>query len=222
MTDEPASQGPSPETTLRYRGELVRLAAIEPEADAEVFAEWFDDPMATRLAGFRPVWPMNRASAQERLEEWVKASPGTINFAARTIADDRLVGGIGLMDINGADGHAQLGLSIYKQDDWGHGYGREPMEPHDITMVVIGASLLWFGWFGFNAGSALGANGLATAAFVNTHVAAAMAALAWVTASWLRHGRPSVAGGAAGAVAGLVGITPNILKDGHIQWLVAD
>jgi RimJ/RimL family protein N-acetyltransferase len=125
MTDEPASQGPSPETTLRYRGELVRLAAIEPEADAEVFAEWFDDPMATRLAGFRPVWPMNRASAQERLEEWVKASPGTINFAARTIADNRLVGGIGLMDINGADGHAQLGLSIYKQDDWGHGYGRE-------------------------------------------------------------------------------------------------
>ena len=125
MTDEPAAQGPSPETTLRYRGELVRLAAIEPEADAEVFAEWFDDPMATRLAGFRPIWAMNRASAQERLEEWVKASPGTINFAARTIADDRLVGGIGLMDINGADGHAQLGLSIYKQDDWGHGYGRE-------------------------------------------------------------------------------------------------
>ena len=125
MTDEPAAQGPSPETTLRYRGELVRLAAIEPEADAEVFAEWFDDPMATRLAGFRPVWPMNRASAQERLEEWVKASPGTINFAVRTIADDRLVGGIGLMDINGADGQAQLGLSVYKQDDWGHGYGRE-------------------------------------------------------------------------------------------------
>ena len=68
---------------------------------------------------------MNRASAQERLEEWVKASPGAINFAARTIADDRLVGGIGLMDINHADGNAQLGLSIYQQDDWGQGYGRE-------------------------------------------------------------------------------------------------
>ena len=123
MTDDAAT--PSPDTTLSYRGELVRLAAIDPEADAEVFASWFDDPRATRLAGFRPTWPMNRASAQERLEEWVKASPGTINFAVRTIADDRLVGGIGLMDINGADGHAQLGLSIYKQDDWGHGYGRE-------------------------------------------------------------------------------------------------
>jgi RimJ/RimL family protein N-acetyltransferase len=123
MTDDAAK--PSPETTLSYRGELVRLAAIDPEADAEVFASWFDDPRATRLAGFRPIWPMNRASAQERLEEWVKASPGTINFAVRTIADDRLVGGIGLMDINGADGQAQLGLSVYKQDDWGHGYGRE-------------------------------------------------------------------------------------------------
>jgi RimJ/RimL family protein N-acetyltransferase len=126
MTDDATpSPSPSPETSLSYRGELVRLAAIDPVADAETFAAWFDDPVSTRLAGFRPVWPMNRASAQERLEEWVKASPGAINFAARTIADDRLVGGIGLMDINGADGHAQLGLSIYKQDDWGHGYGRE-------------------------------------------------------------------------------------------------
>jgi Amt family ammonium transporter len=88
------------------------------------------------------------------------------------------------------------------------GYGSEPMEPHNITMTVLGAGILWFGWFGFNAGSALGANGLATAAFVNTHVAAAMAALAWITASWIRHGRPSVVGGAAGAVAGLVGVTP--------------
>ena len=88
------------------------------------------------------------------------------------------------------------------------GYGSEPMEPHNITMTVLGAGILWFGWFGFNAGSALGANGLAASAFVNTHVAAAMAALAWTTASWVRHGRPSVVGAAAGAVAGLVGITP--------------
>jgi RimJ/RimL family protein N-acetyltransferase len=93
--DEP--RAPSPETTLRYRGELVRLAAIEPEADAEVFAAWFDDPVSTRLAGFRPVWPMNLAGAKERLEQWAKATPGAINLAARTIADDRLVGGIGVM-----------------------------------------------------------------------------------------------------------------------------
>lgn len=88
------------------------------------------------------------------------------------------------------------------------GYGSEPMEPHNITMTVLGTALLWFGWFGFNAGSALGANGLASAAFVNTHLAAAMAALSWMTASWIRHKRPSVIGAAAGAVAGLVGITP--------------
>ena len=123
MADDPQTPSPSPETSLSYRGELVRLAAIDPEADAETFAAWFDDPVSTRLAGFRPVWPMNRANAQEKLEEWVKASPGAINFAARTIADDRLVGGIGLMDINHPDGNAQLGLSVYQQDDWGRGYG---------------------------------------------------------------------------------------------------
>ena len=122
MTDDAT---PSPEASLSYRGELVRLAAIDPEADAETFAAWFDDPVSTRLAGFRPVWPMNRASARERLEEWVKASPGAINFSVRTIADDRLVGGIGLKDISLENEVAELGLSIYRQDDWGHGFGRE-------------------------------------------------------------------------------------------------
>jgi Amt family ammonium transporter len=88
------------------------------------------------------------------------------------------------------------------------GYGQEAMEPHDTTMTFIGTALLWFGWFGFNAGSALGSGGLAVSAFVNTNSAAAMAALAWMTASWLRHKRPSIMGASAGAVAGLVGITP--------------
>ena len=88
------------------------------------------------------------------------------------------------------------------------GFGNEPMEPHNLTYTVLGAGLLWFGWFGFNAGSALGANGLAATAFVVTNVAAAMGALTWMTASWIRHGHPSVLGAAAGAVAGLVAITP--------------
>ena len=88
------------------------------------------------------------------------------------------------------------------------GFGSEPMEPHNLTYTVLGAGLLWFGWFGFNAGSALGANGLAANAFAVTNLAAAMGALTWLTVSWLRHGRPSVLGAAAGAVAGLVGITP--------------
>jgi Amt family ammonium transporter len=81
-------------------------------------------------------------------------------------------------------------------------------EPHDVPMTVLGAGLLWFGWFGFNAGSALGANGLAATALVTTNTAAAMAAITWVTISWLHRGTPSVLGAAIGAVAGLVAITP--------------
>jgi Amt family ammonium transporter len=81
-------------------------------------------------------------------------------------------------------------------------------EPHDVPMTVLGAGLLWFGWFGFNAGSALGANGVAAVALVTTNTAAAMAALTWVTLSWLHRGAPSVIGAAVGAVAGLVAITP--------------
>jgi Amt family ammonium transporter len=81
-------------------------------------------------------------------------------------------------------------------------------EPHDVPMTVLGAGLLWFGWFGFNAGSALGANGVAAVALVTTNTAAAMAALTWVTISWLHRGSPSVLGAAIGAVAGLVAITP--------------
>src|SRR5207302_5428697 len=88
------------------------------------------------------------------------------------------------------------------------GFGQEPMDPHDMTMVVLGAALLWFGWFGFNAGSALTSGGLAAQAFVNTNTATAMAALTWMTVGWAVHRRPSVLGAAAGAVAGLVAITP--------------
>jgi Amt family ammonium transporter len=88
------------------------------------------------------------------------------------------------------------------------GYGREPMLPHNLPMTVLGAGLLWFGWFGFNAGSALGANGLAGSAFIVTHIAAASAALSWVFAEWVRHGKPTVLGVASGCIAGLVAITP--------------
>jgi Amt family ammonium transporter len=88
------------------------------------------------------------------------------------------------------------------------GIEEEPIEPHDATMTVLGAALLWFGWFGFNAGSALAANGLAVSAFVVTNTAAAMAALTWLTISWLHKGNPSVLGASIGCVAGLVAITP--------------
>jgi Amt family ammonium transporter len=88
------------------------------------------------------------------------------------------------------------------------GVGTVSMAPHSLTMTMIGASLLWFGWFGFNAGSALEANGTAALAFVNTWIATACAALSWMIAEWLLKGRPSMLGAASGAVAGLVAITP--------------
>ncbi|GBF33068.1 ammonium transporter [Desulfocucumis palustris] len=88
------------------------------------------------------------------------------------------------------------------------GYGTEPMAPHQLPFTVIGAALLWFGWFGFNAGSAVAANGLAASAFVVTNTAAAAAALSWVFAEWLHHGKPTMLGAASGCIAGLVGITP--------------
>ncbi len=89
-----------------------------------------------------------------------------------------------------------------------HEYPNEGMRPHSIVLSVIGACLLWVGWFGFNAGSALAANGLATSAFVATHFAAATAALGWILAEWLQTGKPSVLGAISGCVAGLVAITP--------------
>lgn len=88
------------------------------------------------------------------------------------------------------------------------GYGRESMQPHNLPMTMIGAALLWVGWFGFNAGSALAANTTAALAFFNTMIATAGAIIAWVTVEWRLKGRPSLLGAASGAVAGLVGITP--------------
>jgi Amt family ammonium transporter len=88
------------------------------------------------------------------------------------------------------------------------GYPKEAMPPHSVVLSMIGACLLWVGWFGFNAGSALSSGTLATSAFVNTHFGAAGAALSWMLAEWIRNGKPSALGGISGAVAGLVAITP--------------
>ncbi len=88
------------------------------------------------------------------------------------------------------------------------GYGKEPMPPHSLTMTMIGASLLWIGWFGFNAGSNLEANAVTAVAFINTFVATAAAAVAWALCDKIVHGKPSLLGAATGAVAGLVAVTP--------------
>jgi Amt family ammonium transporter len=88
------------------------------------------------------------------------------------------------------------------------GWGKEALTPHNVPMTMIGAAMLWFGWFGFNAGSALEANGFAVLAFMNTFLATACAVLSWSFAEWLFRGKPSMLGAASGAVAGLVAITP--------------
>jgi Amt family ammonium transporter len=88
------------------------------------------------------------------------------------------------------------------------GFGSQAFVPHNVPMVITGAAILWFGWFGFNAGSALAANGLAASAFAATHIAAAAAVIGWLIPETIRHGRPTTIGAATGAVAGLVAITP--------------
>lgn len=136
--------------------------------------------------------------AQAKLEE-VKADAGLIfkwgalDFAGGTVVHINA-------GIAGLVGCIMIGKRI--------GYPREMMAPHSLTMTMIGASLLWVGWFGFNAGSNLEANGTAALAFVNTFVATAAAALAWLFAEWGAKGKPSLLGMVSGAVAGLVAVTP--------------
>jgi Amt family ammonium transporter len=119
--------------------------------------------------------------------------PGALDFAGGTV-----------VHINSGIGALAAAIIVGKRI----GYKVQPMPPHNIPMVVLGAALLWFGWFGFNAGSALAADGTATNAFVVTNTAAAAAVLAWVAVGWIFGKTPSVIGAASGAVAGLVAITP--------------
>ena len=124
------------------------------------------------------------------LHEWLGAAP--LDFAGGTV-----------VHITSGFGALALALVVGKRI----GYGERDIPPHNIPLTLIGAALLWFGWFGFNAGSALAADGSAANALLVTHIAAASGALAWMLASWL-HGRPGTLGIASGAVAGLVAITP--------------
>ncbi|HWG89887.1 MAG TPA: ammonium transporter [Candidatus Thermoplasmatota archaeon] len=121
----------------------------------------------------------------------------------------RALGGLdfaGGLVVHVSAGVAALACALYLGRRLGH--GREEMGPHNLTLTVLGAGLLWFGWFGFNGGSAVASGSLATVAFVNTHIATAAAALAWTLIEWRRRGKPSALGAANGAVAGLVAITP--------------
>ncbi|NLH45976.1 MAG: ammonium transporter [Acholeplasmataceae bacterium] len=118
---------------------------------------------------------------------------GVLDFAGGTVV--HIISGVsGLV----------IALMIGKRKD----YGKKAIIPHNLPMVLIGGALLWFGWFGFNAGSALGANGLAAIAFVTTNASAAAATVSWVLVEWLYSGKPTVLGAVSGCVAGLVAITP--------------
>jgi ammonium transporter, Amt family len=120
--------------------------------------------------------------------------------------------GVGALDFAGGTvvhinaGAAALAALVFLGRRRGH--GRDAFVPHNVPMVITGAAILWFGWFGFNAGSALGASGLAASAFTVTQVAAAAAVLGWLIPEVIRHGKPTTIGAATGAVAGLVAITP--------------
>ena len=140
----------------------------------------------------------SKAAAQVKLDE-VMADAGMIfkwgalDFAGGTVVHINA-------GIAGLVGALMLGKRI--------GYGRELMAPHSLVMTMIGAAMLWIGWFGFNAGSSLEANGTAVLAFVNTMVATCAAALAWLVVEWLAKGKPSLLGLVSGVVAGLVAVTP--------------
>ncbi len=118
---------------------------------------------------------------------------GVLDFAGGTV-----------VHVNAAVAGLVATLMVGKRD----GYGVENMAPHNLALTMIGAAMLWVGWFGFNAGSALAAGGLAGQAMINTHVAASAAVVSWTVAEWLVRGKPGLLGAASGAVAGLVAITP--------------
>jgi Amt family ammonium transporter len=124
---------------------------------------------------------------------WIGTQVGALDFAGGTV-------------VHISSGVSALVTALYLGKRVG--YPESPMPPHNLPFSVIGASLLWVGWFGFNAGSAVSSSELAATAFVNTNTAAAAAALGWLVVEWLRVGKPTMLGGASGAVAGLVAITP--------------
>jgi Amt family ammonium transporter len=123
---------------------------------------------------------------------WLKGL-GALDFAGGTV-----------VHINAGIAALAAALVVGKRE----GFGKEAFIPHNLTMTILGAGLLWFGWFGFNAGSALAADGLATSAFIATHLATCAAVLAWIGVEWIVRGKPTTLGAASGAVAGLVAVTP--------------
>ncbi|MBI1820028.1 MAG: ammonium transporter [Nitrospirae bacterium] len=171
----------------------MMFAVITPALIAGAFAE------RMKFSGFLLFTLLWATFVYDPLAHWVWAiggwlrNMGALDFAGGTV-------------VHISSGVAGLACALYMGKR--KGYGTEAMPPHNLPLTVLGAALLWFGWFGFNAGSALSAGPLATVAFIVTNTATAAAALAWMGAEWLHRGKPTVLGAASGAVAGLVAITP--------------
>jgi len=171
----------------------MMFAVITPALITGAFAERFK--FKTYLV-FLVLWA---TFVYDPLAHWVWGTGGWIkNLGALDFA-----GGL-VVHISSGVAALAAALLVGKRK----GYGEEPLPPHNLTLTLLGAALLWFGWFGFNGGSAVASGSLATSAFVVTHISTAAAALSWMIAEWAYRGEPTVLGAASGAVAGLVAITP--------------
>ncbi len=171
----------------------LMFAIITPALITGAFAE------RIKFSGFLAFTLLWTTLIYDPLAHWVWSvggwmrSMGALDFAGGTVV------------------HISSGVSALAAALWigkRRGYGSEPMPPHNLPLTITGAAMLWVGWFGFNAGSALASGALATSAFVVTHIAAAAATLSWMGTEWALRGKPTVLGAASGAVAGLVAITP--------------
>jgi Amt family ammonium transporter len=171
----------------------MMFAVITPALITGAFAE------RMKFSSFLVFTLMWATFIYDPLAHWVWAVGGWVrNFGALDFAGGTVV--------HISSGASALACAIVLRRRLG--YGKEHMAPHNLPMTVLGASLLWFGWFGFNAGSAVASGALATSAFVVTNTATASAALSWMVVEWMYRGKPTVLGAASGAVAGLVAITP--------------
>ena len=169
------------------------FAVITPALISGAFAERMRFPF---FVVFTLVWS---TLVYDPVAHWVWGVDGWM----RNLGILDFAGGTVVHILSGVSGLV-IALMIGKRK----GFGTQAMVPHHLPMTVLGASLLWFGWFGFNAGSALSANDIAATAFITTHIAAAAATVSWVAAEWMIHGKPTVLGAVSGCVAGLVAITP--------------
>ncbi len=181
----------------------MMFAVITPALISGAFAERFK---FSAYVIFVPLWS---TLVYSPLAHWVWGVDGWIkNLGALDFA-----GGL-VVHISSGVSALAAALIIGKRK----GYGHEIMPPHNMTMTLLGTALLWFGWFGFNGGSAIASGALATTAFVATHVAASAATLSWIVAEWIHRGKPTLLGAASGSLAGLVAITP---ASGYVEPISA-